>query len=220
MGARLKRIGAVARVEFPLLVRDRAHLALIFVLPIFQILLYGYAIGLEPRHVTTWRWRPTRRPGCPRRWTRSTGRPGADAPEAGRPGGFGRSARCARTARPGSGSRSVTRSRDAGVTVRIIADSTGDPAEGAPGAGRACRSACGSRSPRSMPRTRAPVLSRPSGCMRLKDESAWMIAPGLIGMIVMVTMLFLGSLVTLVREREAGPVGRRFWPPRCGRPRP
>ena len=52
MVARLKRIGAVARVETLMLLRDRAHLALIFLLPIFQLLLYGYAISLEPKHVT------------------------------------------------------------------------------------------------------------------------------------------------------------------------
>ncbi len=52
MVARLKRVGAVARVETLMMLRDRAHLALIFLLPIFQILLYGYAISLEPKHVT------------------------------------------------------------------------------------------------------------------------------------------------------------------------
>jgi ABC-2 type transport system permease protein len=35
------------------------------------------------------------------------------------------------------------------------------------------------------------------------DHSAWRIAPGLIGVIVMISMLFLGAL-TLVRERERG----------------
>ena len=51
MGARLNRIGAVSRVEGLQLLRDRASLVLIFLLPIFQILLYGYAINLEPKHV-------------------------------------------------------------------------------------------------------------------------------------------------------------------------
>jgi ABC-2 type transport system permease protein len=36
-----------------------------------------------------------------------------------------------------------------------------------------------------------------------KDHPAWRIAPGLVGVIVMITMLFLGAL-TLVRERERG----------------
>ena len=47
----LRRTRAVARVETLQLISDRAALVLIFILPIFQILLYGYAIGLEPKHV-------------------------------------------------------------------------------------------------------------------------------------------------------------------------
>ena len=51
MVARLKRMVAVARVEGLQLMRDRASLLLIFLLPVFQILLYGYAISLTPSHV-------------------------------------------------------------------------------------------------------------------------------------------------------------------------
>ncbi|HEX4098545.1 MAG TPA: hypothetical protein VHX64_17595, partial [Caulobacteraceae bacterium] len=46
-----RRTRAVARVEALQLLGDRASIALILLLPIFQILLYGYAISLTPRHV-------------------------------------------------------------------------------------------------------------------------------------------------------------------------
>jgi ABC-2 type transport system permease protein len=84
-----------------------------------------------------------------------------------------------------------------GVSVRIIADS-GDPAQvrAAVGVfeGGLWRDVAEVYAQDQTPEVSTVWLDGP------KDADAWMIAPGLTGMIVMVTMLFLGSL-TLVRER-------------------
>ena len=55
MNFSLKRCLAVARVESLQLLADRAALFLIFVLPIFQILLYGYGITLDPERPVEFR---------------------------------------------------------------------------------------------------------------------------------------------------------------------
>ena len=47
----LRRIRAVFRVETAQLISDRPSLSLILLLPIVQILLYGYAINLNPTHI-------------------------------------------------------------------------------------------------------------------------------------------------------------------------
>ena len=46
-----RRIGAVVGVETAQLIHDRPSLSLLLLLPIVQILLYGYAIDLTPRHI-------------------------------------------------------------------------------------------------------------------------------------------------------------------------
>ncbi len=197
MGGRLKRIGAVARVESLQLVRDRASLVLIFLLPIFQILLYGYAINLEPRHVVL---------------ALATDEPrlidqAMDAIKATpiltllKPVGPAGSAEQA--VKDGRAQIGVEVGRDPetrAVAVRIIADA-GDPAEVRPAVGvlqmGLWRTVAEVYAQDQTPTVSTEWLRNP------KDETAWTVAPGLIGMIVMVTMLFLGSL-TLVRERERG----------------
>ena len=47
------RAFAVLAKEFTELLRDLLSLALIVVLPIIQLLLFGYAINTEPRHLPT-----------------------------------------------------------------------------------------------------------------------------------------------------------------------
>ena len=47
------RILAVLIKEFIQLTRDRLTYAMILALPIFQLLLFGYAINNEPRHLPT-----------------------------------------------------------------------------------------------------------------------------------------------------------------------
>jgi ABC-2 type transport system permease protein len=48
-----RRIAAMARKEFRQLVRDRATLAMIVGIPAMQLVLFGYAINLDVRHVPT-----------------------------------------------------------------------------------------------------------------------------------------------------------------------
>jgi ABC-2 type transport system permease protein len=49
---RCARIIAVARVETLRLLRDRTSLSLILVVPAVQILLFGYAVNLQPKNIT------------------------------------------------------------------------------------------------------------------------------------------------------------------------
>jgi ABC-2 type transport system permease protein len=193
----LKRTWAVARVEGLQLMRDRAHLVLIFLLPVIQILLYGYAISLEPRHVTL---------------ALATGEPRltdqvVDAIAATpvlkliRPVGDPGSAE--RAVREGRAQIGVEVGRDPdtrAVTARIIADS-GDPAEVRP-ALAVLEVGLWRKVAEVYAQDQAPEVST-TWLYNPRGDNAWMISPGLIGMIVMVTMLFLGAL-TLVRERERG----------------
>ena len=48
---RLRRIMAVARIETLRLVRDRVAISLIALVPAVQIVLFGYAVNLDPRGV-------------------------------------------------------------------------------------------------------------------------------------------------------------------------
>ena len=47
------RVLAVLVKEFKQLTRDRITYAMILVLPVVQLLLFGYAINSEPRHLPT-----------------------------------------------------------------------------------------------------------------------------------------------------------------------
>src|SRR5260370_614205 len=48
---RLRRIMAVARIETLRLVRDRVAISLIALVPAVQIVLFGYAVNLDPKNV-------------------------------------------------------------------------------------------------------------------------------------------------------------------------
>ncbi|MFL6721010.1 MAG: ABC transporter permease [Sphingomonas sp.] len=53
MGLSLSRILAVLTKEFTQLVRDRVTYAMILGIPVIQLLLFGYAINSDPRHLPT-----------------------------------------------------------------------------------------------------------------------------------------------------------------------
>jgi ABC-2 type transport system permease protein len=193
----LKRIGAVARVEALQLIRDRAALVLIFLLPVFQILLYGYAISLEPRHVVL--ALATDEP----RLTDQAMDAIAATPVLSLLRPVGPAGSAEQAVKDGRAQVGVEVGRDPetrAVSVRIIADS-GDPAEVRP-AVAVLQVGLWRRVAEVYAQDQAPVVTT-AWLRNPKDENSWMVAPGLIGMIVMVTMLFLGSL-TLVRERERG----------------
>jgi ABC-2 type transport system permease protein len=197
MGAGLKRIAAVARVESLMVLRDRAHMALIFILPVFQILLYGYAISLEPRHVNL--AIATAEPQLVDQAIDMVGQTPVLTllKPVGQPGS------AEKAVRDGHAQVGVEVGRDPqthGVTVRILADS-GDPSEVRPALAiletGLWKSVAETYAQDQTPTVTTAWLYNP------KNDDAWMIAPGLVGMIVMVTVLFLGAL-TLVREREHG----------------
>jgi ABC-2 type transport system permease protein len=197
MNFSLKRCLAVARVESLQLLADRAALFLIFVLPIFQILLYGYGITLDPRNVPL---------------AIATDEPRLVAPAMdavrGNPsvvlvGGIGAAGTAQKAVESGSALIGIEVGRDPathGVLVRIVADA-GDPAEVRPviaalDAG-IWKKVAEVYAEDQTPSVDIVWLHDPGG------RSSWDIAPGLVGVIVMITMLFLGAL-TLVRERERG----------------
>jgi ABC-2 type transport system permease protein len=195
--AGFRRIGAVARVETLQLVYDPATLVLIFFLPIFQILLYGYAINFEPRDVLI-----------------AVASSDADLSQSASQSihDSGLFKRVGPIGPPGSANQAV-KSRQAqvgvelarnphtgGVDVEIMADAS-DPAEVRPAVAAlevgVWRRAATDASLGQTPSVKLNWLYDPKG------NGAWEIAPGLIGVIVMITMLFLGAL-SLVRERERG----------------
>ena len=197
MSFSLKRCLAVARVESLQLLADRAALFLIFVLPIFQILLYGYGINLEPRNVPL---------------AVATAEPRLVAPAMdairGNPsvilvGGIGAAGTAEKAVHDGRAMIGVEVGRDPathGVLVRIISDA-GDPAEVKPVVAELYagiwKKVAEVYAEDQTPEVNLVWLHDPGG------NSSWDISPGLVGVIVMITMLFLGAL-TLVRERERG----------------
>ena len=48
---RVARIVAVARIETLHLIRDRTTISLLLVVPAIQLVLFGYAVNLDPKHV-------------------------------------------------------------------------------------------------------------------------------------------------------------------------
>jgi ABC-2 type transport system permease protein len=51
IGRRLRRIAAVARIEALRMARDRMSISLIALVPAVQIVLFGYAVNLDPKNV-------------------------------------------------------------------------------------------------------------------------------------------------------------------------
>jgi ABC-2 type transport system permease protein len=193
----LRRARAVAVVESLQLLYDPATLVLIFLLPVFQILLYGSAIRFEPR-------------GVPIAVASSDADLSAQARAAMAEGDLFR--QIGPISAPGSATAALARGdvqvavelarnpRTGAAQVAIAADGS-DPAEVRPAVG-ALEAGVWRRIAESAVLGQKPTVAvdwrhDPQG------HPAWRIAPGLVGVIVMITMLFLGAL-TLVRERERG----------------
>jgi ABC-2 type transport system permease protein len=201
IGGRVARTLAVARVEILHLIHDRTTISLILLVPAIQIVLFGYAVNLDPRHV-----------------------PIAVAGDHG-----GRADQVSRVIRetgyfmivadglePGAAERMVAegtalvgvelppREQSDGsvppVEPKVIVDAT-DPAAVRP-ALAALENAYWRQAAQVYgigPVSSVSVvwLYNPEG------RTAWTIVPGLAGVVVMISMLMLGAL-TLVRERERG----------------
>lgn len=198
---RVARILAVARIETLHLTRDRTTISLILVVPAIQLVLFGYAVNLDPKAIPL---AIARNHGHPidqlRRTVEETGYFSilADRLE------------------PGAAERMVVEGRalvgiefppmnDSDPDVpsaepRIVVDAT-DPAAVRP-ALAALETAYWRHAAQTSPLALAPSvevewLYNPEG------RTAWTIVPGLAGVVVMISTLMLGAL-TLVRERERG----------------
>lgn len=197
-----RRLRAVARLECLQLLRDRTSIALIVTVPAIQIVLFGYAVNLNPKNIPlviarTYDGVPDQlqqriletgyfsivadglSPGSAERMVREgTALIGIELPP-----------------------RASSDSDSPQTEPTIIVDAT-DPAAVRP-ALAALQNAywreVAQRSPLVLdaPTVNVAWLYNPDG------RTAWTIVPGLVGVVVMISMLMLGAL-TLVRERERG----------------
>src|SRR5580693_1997307 len=199
---RPRRIMAVARIETLRLVRDRVAISLIALVPAVQIVLFGYAVDLDPKNVPiAIAGGDEASVGHAVRVIRETGYFNivAEALPA------GAAARMVAGGRTLVGIELPTRLDDAETgddptRTRVVVDAT-DPAAVRPALaaletaywrGRVASSSLDDASPIDV-----DWLYNP------QRRTAWTIVPGLVGVIVMISMVMLGAL-TLVRERERG----------------
>jgi ABC-2 type transport system permease protein len=195
---RLRRWRAVARIELLYLIHDRPTLAIIFVVPALQILLFGYAVRLEPREVTIAIARDRAEPrGALVHAIADTGvfRILADGLASGEAARMVEHRRAMVAIEFPSAVESATDDETATTNIRAIIDGT-DPETLRPAVlsleAALLRHALGHQ-----PRVQVEWLYNP------ESRTNWATAPGLSGVIVMITMLLLGAL-TLSRERERG----------------
>jgi ABC-2 type transport system permease protein len=200
---RLGRMMAVARIETLRLVRDRVAISLIGLVPAVQIVLFGYAVNLDPKNVPV----------------AIAGHDDASVERAARlVNETGYFEIIGETLPPGEAESMVSAGRAlVGIELppspeeeekgggalphaRLVVDAT-DPAAVRP-ALAALESAYW--------RKRATAFSLDGGppvdidwLYNPERRTAWAIVPGLVGVILMISMLMLGAL-TLVRERERG----------------
>jgi ABC-2 type transport system permease protein len=199
---RLRRMVAVARVETLRLMRDRVAISLIALVPAVQIVLFGYAVNLDPKNV------PIAIAGGD---SPSVERAARVVAETGYfkligealPSGAAEQMVVAGQALVGIELPPSPDEEEVGgapVRTRVVVDATD------PGAVRPALAALET----AYWQKRATTFSlddRPSvdvdWLYNPQRRTAWTIVPGLVGVIVMISMLMLGAL-TLVRERERG----------------
>jgi len=203
IGATLRRIRAVARIETLFVCGDRATLGLILVVPALQIALFGYAVNFEPRNV------PIAIAGT------ATEPPSALGAAIDETGYF----RVVADRLPTGAAEQQVRSRKALIGVELGEPAAGDDAWSS--AGGSARVIVDASEPSA---ARPAVLALQSAWLRHTllatgldfgsaveidslynpdSRTAWSLVPGLAGVVVMISALLLGSL-TLVRERERG----------------
>jgi ABC-2 type transport system permease protein len=193
-------VQAVARVEILHLIHDRTTISLILLVPAIQIVLFGYAVNLDPRHVPIAVAGDL--DGAVDQVDRVIGETGyfmilADG------------------LKPGAAKRMVVQGKalvgielpprehsDGGALgePKVVVDAT-DPAAVRPALAALenayWRHAAQLYAIGPVPSVSVEWLFNPEG------RTAWTIVPGLAGVVVMISMLMLGAL-TLVRERERG----------------
>jgi ABC-2 type transport system permease protein len=199
---RLRRVWAVARTEGLHVLRDWSALSLIMVLPIFQVLLYGSAINLQPEHTRLAVAGDV--PSSEARivaWAHRQSIVQLIGP-AGPPGSAEAAVRQGRA----SIGLEVSQGPFGAVGVHAYADGA-DPATVRP-ALAAMQAGYWRRLSQSDQTVDADAETEQTGpevtyLFNPDQRASWAVAPGLSGVIVMVSMLFLGAMC-LVRERERG----------------
>ena len=215
MRGRMARMLAVARIECLQLVRDRTTLSLILTVPAIQIILFGYAINLNPTHIPI-----------------AIARSAADQDN--------RDSRLLRPLEesdyftivadglePGAAERMVAEGQALiGIELPPVADvdqstfslddadrpaSSGEPRVVVDATDsttvRPALAALETAYWRQLAQTSPLALAPPSldveWLYNPDVRTAWTLLPGLVGVVAMISMLMLGAL-TLVRERERG----------------
>jgi len=188
----LRRIAALARVEGLRLLVDPTSIGLILVVPAVQLILFGYAVNLTPRNV-------------PLAITRSCAAYAAQIMSAAADTGSFRIITTQTSVEEASqyisdGRALVAIACRSGATPELLADAT-DPIAVRPAvaalANALAQGAMHSLVPADTLVPSVRWLYNPDA------RTAWFLAPGLVGVIVMITTLMLGAL-TVVREREQG----------------
>ena len=197
---RLGRIAAVARVEVLRLLHDRTSLSLILVVPALQMLLFGYAVNLNPHHITLAiaRERPVGKPSDD--WLGRGIATSGYFRIVGDGLGSGEAAHRVTDGAALLGIEWTTASATEPPALRIVADDS-DPSAVRP-ALLALQSAVTREAGEALLGAAAPSVTV-QWLYNPEQRNAWAIAPGLAGVVVMITMLMLGAL-TLVKEREQG----------------
>jgi ABC-2 type transport system permease protein len=193
----LRRAAALFRVEARQLLFDRSALMLIFGLPVLQIVLYGYGVSFVPRQV-------------PVAVSTNDAVVALQAPVtladqemmrlAGPVGQLGDAQRAVLRGEALVGMDIAKASGDSPMRVHFFADGS-DPATIRPVL-VSLNSYIWRKAAQYYGDEQAPMVST-RWIFGEPEREAWAVSPGLVGVVVMVSMLFLGAM-SLVRERERG----------------
>ncbi|HWJ34045.1 MAG TPA: ABC transporter permease [Steroidobacteraceae bacterium] len=193
----LRRALALFRVESRLLLSDRSALVLIFGLPVMQIALYGYGVSFIPQHV-------------PVAFATNDAAMSLQAPAlfehdsvvrmTGAIGVLGDAERAIRQGDALVGIEIAKPKDDQPRRVSIFVDGS-DPATVGPVLA-GLNVFFWRRAAQYYADEQAPVITQ-RWLYGDPERPTWAVSPGLVGVVVMVTMLFLGAMC-LVRERERG----------------
>jgi ABC-2 type transport system permease protein len=188
----LRRMVALARIEALQLLVDRASIGLILIVPAVQLVLFGYAVNLAPKNI------PIAIAQSCNRHAEPVGLAVADSD------GFKVIAQDPRIREPSqyisTGRAMVVVDCPAGELPHLIADAS-DPSAVRVAVAVLRNALLGKLGSATLPP--APPMSKVQWLYNPDARTVWSLAPGLVGVIVMITMLMLGAL-TLVREREQG----------------
>lgn len=209
----MSRLAAIARKELQQLRRDRLTLAMMVVLPLTQMLLFGYAISTEVRHIPTVAYDQDRSAGSRDFLARMIATSYYDL--AGHAESYEDVARALRSGRarvalviPPSFGAHAAAGRE--TTVQLVVDGS-DPQTVASATSAASMLAAALSSASASQRLLALAPGRGAGQISLvptiwynpEERTAVYIVPGLIGVILSTTMVMFTAMA-VARERERG----------------